>query len=732
MKNHKHREALLSSYWKKFGVDSESTSSPAVVNTEDSNVATAADKETFNDRNAIDDKSNESWAETLHCLAQKTVSISSPSSNDANTVDLNSKSYSPRRTPVLTMTLIKLHDVFESFCSHLTDATHINVQAACLVLESGSIDAASKTSGSKSSDTIGDSPSSPRSPSPSRSPITSWFIGSYNSATGYSENSEWEKFSNPLIIFAGLEAIYSACLHLESHNQALTLVRLYRKTIDDLRSIRKVLCDPLVYATEEQSIPGTNLISSHREKATTLTFSLEAIMSLCECRCKLIEQQTRLCSSEIVDIEKIIVSFQMISSNIPKKEAQAEHLVRSISREVDGWSSILKTYFSIQNFRFMNAIVGCQKTKLNLKFSSNTLIYKWMCNVYKSFVSMLPFYFESISSDAVSRYGFQQSQFRAKNWNETSGPGLDLEAKLDDYLRTEGRSGIPLAIGVVADVSVVHMLRLKSNHGSFIGKQQSLNSRQGRLDPDDILSAYPAVYMRITTQYNSTGRMFPRNSVKQENGNDALMDESPTTGVDSRVDTNHWPYTSWNNMVKKKFKNTLSSNAEEEYLKIQWSQIDPHTSVFASSICNAMWFVAMKKTNDDNRLNRRNDEERSRKERQFFSYFITSLQLKDVFKRNLKTNDNDIGSLLHELSNTLVRDRLLTNHDANGLLESFKRIFGLRSWGDKHRMKFRTWSTNTFHEHRTGVSSWVSISSSHFNFFLGKNLMASLSGENFE
>ena len=377
----------------------------------------------------------------------------------------------------------------------------------------------------------------------------------------------------------------------------------------------------------------------------------------------------------------------------------------------------------------MNAIVGCQKMKLILKFSSNTLIHTWMCNVYQSFVSMLPFYFESVGSNAYSRYGFHESCFRVKNWNERSGPSLDLESKLDDYLRSEGRSGVPLAIGVVADVSAINILRLKSNHGGpSIGKQQSLNTGQGRPESDDILSAYPAVYMRIVTDSNSTGRMYHKNSVKQDNDNDCLLEQSPS--IDSRMDVNHWPYTSWNNIVKKVLKNTLSSSSEEEHFKISWSQVDPHTSVFASSICNAMWFVAMKKTNDDDQWNRRNDEERARKERQIFSHFITSLQLKGVFKRSLKINYNDTGSLSYELSNALVRNRLLENQDANRLLESFKRIFGVRSSGDKHRMSFRTRYTNRSPEHLKGLPSWSSSCPSHFTFFLGKSLMDSLSLEN--
>ena len=79
-------------------------------------------------------------------------------------------------------------------------------------------------------------------------------------------------------MFAGLEAIYSACSHIESHVQAQTLVRLYERTIDDLRLVREILCDPFMYSTNDESTPVPNIISSYTEKAATLMHSIEAIM----------------------------------------------------------------------------------------------------------------------------------------------------------------------------------------------------------------------------------------------------------------------------------------------------------------------------------------------------------------------------------------------------------------------------------------------------------------------
>ena len=283
MKQRRQKQAHSPPSWKKLELESRSTSFPA-VHTRNLLLKPIISTESHDDRKfATENRSVKSWAKALHSLAQSTISVSSPSKNSADgmnrkMIDLESIPHYPRRTPVLTMTLIKLHDVFETFCNHLTDATYINAQAACLVLDSTTVAASPKNSEPNSPATIIGSPSSQRSSSPSRSPITSWFIGSYNSESVSSEKQEWEKSCKPLIMFAGLEAIYSACSHIESHVQAQTLVRLYERTIDDLRLVREILCDPFIYSTNDESSPVPSIIASYSEKAVTLTHSIEAIM----------------------------------------------------------------------------------------------------------------------------------------------------------------------------------------------------------------------------------------------------------------------------------------------------------------------------------------------------------------------------------------------------------------------------------------------------------------------
>jgi len=67
----------------------------------------------------------------------------------------------------------------------------------------------------------------------------------------------------------------------------------------------------------------------------------------------LIEQQRRLCSSEKLDVEKIIASFQMILLNLPKQAAKSTTIVQSVLREVEGWCNLMKTYFALGKYRYV-------------------------------------------------------------------------------------------------------------------------------------------------------------------------------------------------------------------------------------------------------------------------------------------------------------------------------------------------------------------------------------------
>ncbi len=189
--------------------------------------------------------------------------LSSPPRDLAGRLKRKTTDIESSRIPVLTITMIKMHDVFEAFCGHLKDATFLNAQAACLALDSAEMKASENIS-----DALMDYPVSP-----SRSPM-SWFKSSYNPQS----EIEWEKASAPLIVFAGLEAIYSSLSHLGSSHVQEFLVRLYRRTSSQLRLMKEALCDPFVYSTRKEISESPSTTSSYKTKAVALSLSIEAIM----------------------------------------------------------------------------------------------------------------------------------------------------------------------------------------------------------------------------------------------------------------------------------------------------------------------------------------------------------------------------------------------------------------------------------------------------------------------
>ena len=376
----------------------------------------------------------------------------------------------------------------------------------------------------------------------------------------------------------------------------------------------------------------------------------------------------------------------------------------------------------------MNTIVGCQRIKMALNFSSNTYIQKCMCKVFQSVVSILPIYFESVGLDVFSRYGFQESSFHAKPGNTRFWPNLDLEAKLEEFLRFQDRSGIPLAVAIVVDVPGIHLLRSKSEHGSsIIRKEMSFTTNRYMLESDDILSAFPAVYIRSTTHINSSSKTLDnrRNSGRKDNDDERAVEKNPRNSINSKIEVNSWPHTSWNNLVPMlKTINPLSSEAGLDDISL--SRIDEDTSAYISPINSTMWFVAMKKMTDHNRWSRPNDDELPKKEQQFFRNFAASLRLTNVFNINLGTNNLKMDSILNELNNTLKGDKMSDCDDTSHLLESFNRIFALRSPSNKYSLQLGGEKPPVIPRLSKEQPKLSPKYPSHFAFFLGSHLMDSI------
>jgi len=335
-----------------------------------------------------------------------------------------------------------------------------------------------------------------------------------------------------------------------------------------------------------------------------------------------------------------------------------------------------------------------------------------MRKIFHSLVSVLPFYF-----DWVDTNGFQMSSFRI---NPGDRLGQDLERKLVEYLRSEERNGTQLAIAVVFDVTGCNMFHLKSEHRpSKIAKEKSLSTGQCRIQADDFLALFPAVYMRGTIHVNSATTQLMRarrNSSTKDTGGNHELEKDICTRTTSGID---WPYTTWNRLIPL-LKGNLQLVPTKDY-GIQWSQIDSETSVYVSSINHSMWLVAMKKSADENRWNRRSCEER-----EFFNNFSSALRLRDIFKSVFEIRRLELDSLSIKLSEALKEDKPSGDNCTSSLLDSFKEILGLPSHNPSIPLQKQSVPKIPIHGKILPGSSLKNRS--HHAFFLGSHLMDSIDG----
>jgi len=173
---------------------------------------------------------------------------------------------------------------------------------------------------------------------------------------------EWEKICNPLILFAGLEGIYAALSHAESDLEH-RLSPLYEKTIGDVALVREVLCDPFLCSEHDQSLPSESvspstssaILSLHIEAAKSVGTSLEVVMNICICRCKLIEKQREMWSSpDSIKVADAAVAFQSMLAliSIPDTSAHAAPILQNLYREVEAWYHLMEMALAIEQCRY--------------------------------------------------------------------------------------------------------------------------------------------------------------------------------------------------------------------------------------------------------------------------------------------------------------------------------------------------------------------------------------------
>jgi hypothetical protein len=305
-----------------------------------------------------------------------------------------------RPTPVLTVALLKLDEYLPNYCECLKEPTFENAQKAMQVLDTVVIADTPPTGRSLSSPKSSPAPNMAGSPgsiksSPSRSPIASWFIGSsyQTESAGPNQTSngpfstvflegEWDTFVNPLNLFAGLEAIYSSLAHASPDRiVALNLFRLYQRAKEDLNRVRETLCDPFL-PTSETSLDHTSNLSplnlgtatsatasssakfiSYREKASAVGMSLDAIQSVCQCRCQLIRHQLTLWNTtDSLDFDDAASLFQTILPPLPAERASsASPIIDSVILELEGWFRLMDLASSLCQCRYVRSRNGTEQ-----------------------------------------------------------------------------------------------------------------------------------------------------------------------------------------------------------------------------------------------------------------------------------------------------------------------------------------------------------------------------------
>jgi hypothetical protein len=155
--------------------------------------------------------------------------------------------------------------------------------------------------------------------------------------------------------------------------------------------------------------------------------------------------------------------------------------------------------------RFAETILSAQKTKGCLRPSSKTCIQLWMRQTLQRLIAMFPIIFDRIQAFSKPLYGFQAVKPdllpRGENylgWSE------DLESQVLDFLRRQDKAGgPPMAVSVVLDASSVK--QKKGEHSKiergFALSENPLGPTKQTEACDDVISQWPAVYMRTTVHH---------------------------------------------------------------------------------------------------------------------------------------------------------------------------------------------------------------------------------------
>lgn len=277
---------------------------------------------------------------------------------------------------------------------------------------------------------------------------------------------------------------------------------------------------------------------------------------------------------------------------------------------------------------------------------------------------------------------------------------------------------------MVVDLPGFSILRSKlENSPQLVANEKPSNTIQFLFETGAFLSSFPAVFLASTMQDTMSSRFLTnrRNSSRKDTDSDHILENNPNVHLNSRIEMDSWPFTSWNNLVSLLTSTSNPSSTMDDSAEINWAQIDSDTLVCASLIHEAMWFVAMKKTADENRWNRRSGEESPMKEQQFLMGFANSLRLRGVFESGLKLCRLELDSSMIDLSSILSTDRIWEDDDH--FMELLQQKLGIRSPTHKYSFRKVKQSATKSPKHTKRLSVLASKNPSHFAFFLGSDIM---------
>jgi hypothetical protein len=359
------QQVTASPSWRSLRV--RSSSLPRVRLTRRNSLSNREDQQSSND---VVGSGVRSWAKNwLSGATSPSRQVASPTNVDFQ-VDPGSPLSPPlrkrslRRTPVLTLALLKLDEQLLSYCLYLCDPSYDNVAAACALLDStvATASPANSDRGGSPASFVG-SPSEQRS-SPSRSPIRSWLSGggslksppnikSAVSSSAACMHSEWEKIIAPLFLLAGAEAIYSSLGQAHSSVVANNVIGLYQRIAKELRLVRETLCDPFLDTGEEKLAPT---LVMYCQKATSLAASLHALVILAQSRCQLVQLQYSMWEASEPKFEEFTDLFDGVLPHFPIEGFRATPMMNALVQEVLAWKHLTQTAFTLERCRYVRKV----------------------------------------------------------------------------------------------------------------------------------------------------------------------------------------------------------------------------------------------------------------------------------------------------------------------------------------------------------------------------------------